>query len=64
MKLETLALAKLTVVKGIHVQVIRMSREEYIDMLKNRQHKWRDLIHIELELDKAITVDIQGPGTK
>jgi hypothetical protein len=64
MKLETLALAKLTVVKGIHVQVISISREEYIDMLNTRQHKWRNLIHIELELDKAISVDIKGPGSK
>jgi hypothetical protein len=59
MKLETLALAKLTVVKGIHVQVISISREEY---KKQYMHdKWQDLIHIELKLDKTIEVDVKGP---
>tara|TARA_Y100000389_G_scaffold60022_1_gene56132 strand:+ start:22234 stop:22416 length:183 start_codon:yes stop_codon:yes gene_type:complete len=59
MELETLALAKLTVVKGIPVKVASISREEYNKMYMH--DKWQDLIHIELKLDKTIEVNVKGP---
>lgn len=62
MKLGTLAFAELTVVKGIPVEVISISREEYNKMWLDK--KKSNLIHIELELDNAISVNIQGPASK